>query len=61
MKQLLNAAGSPIAFSGSFDLIGDSWVDADGAKYPMSVVGEGCKVEDYTPPPPVIEPPAPEL
>lgn len=61
MKQLLSEAGDKIAFSESFELINDYWIDADGAKYPMSVVGGGCKVEDYTPPPPVIEPPAPEV
>ena len=53
MKQLLNAQNVQIAWGESFELVGDSWVDSYGTKYPLSVVGNGCTVVDYTPPAPV--------
>lgn len=55
MKQLLNTENVKIAWSESFAFVGDAWVDWGGAKYPLSVVGDGCAVVDYTPPPPVVE------
>ena len=61
MKQLLNAQNVQIAWGESFELVGDSWVDSYGTKYPLSVTGEGCTIADYTPPTPAPEPPAPEL
>lgn len=60
MKQLLSANGIRVGVASSFIQNDSGWI-GDGIVYPLSVVGEGCQVEDYTPPPPVIEPPAPEL
>ena len=60
MKQLFNAGGIRVGVASSFIQNDSGWI-GDGIIYPLSVVGEGCKVEDYTPPPPVIEPPAPEV
>lgn len=61
MKQLLNAEGVRVGTAEDGFIKTDSGWVGGGVVYPLSVVGEGCTVEDYTPPPPVIEPPAPEL
>ena len=62
MKQLLNAEGVQVGVASWFDKNDFGWVgQTDGVIYPLSVVGDGCRVEDYTPPPPIIEPPAPEV
>ena len=61
MKQLLNAQNEQIAWGKSFEIVGDSWIDFYGTRYPLSVTGDGCTVTDYAPPAPVPEPPAPEL
>lgn len=60
MKQLLNAEGVQVGIASGFVETALGWV-GDGVVYPLSVVGNGCTVVDYTPPPPAIEPPAPEL
>lgn len=56
MKQLLDKDGVQQGIAESFELIGDAW-EGGGAKYPLSVVGEGCAVADYVPPPPIQPPP----
>ena len=60
MKQLLNAEGVIVGVASGFIQTDLGWV-GDGVVYPLSVVGDGCKVVDYEPPPPVIDPPAPEV
>ena len=60
MKQLLNSDGVQVGVASGFVETALGWV-GDGVVYPLSVVGNGCTVADYTPPPPAIEPPAPEL
>lgn len=59
MKQLIEN-GQTRAIASYFEKTSDGWV-GDGVVYPLSVVGNDCTVVDYTPPPPVIEPPAPEV
>ena len=60
MKQLLNKDDVQVGVASVFIQTDLGWV-GDDIVYPLSVVGEGCKVEDYEPPPPVIDPPAPEV
>ena len=60
MKQLLNADGVQVGVASGFVETALGWV-GDGMVYPISVVGEGCTVVDYTPPAPIPEPPAPEV
>ena len=59
MKQLLNANGVQVGVASEFIKTDSGWV-GDGIVYPLSVVGEGCQVEDYVQPPPVIEQPVPD-
>lgn len=59
MKQLLNADGMQVGVAIGFIETALGWV-GDGIVYQSSVVGKGCKVEDYVQPPPVIEQQVPD-